>query len=132
MSRVLFAFFSLFFATQAIAHDIEWAQRSELIGIWASVEINDQFQPKIFPTSPWPLKCQWFAFFEDGRYATFMKTADAGGNCDSDPRTLAEIFANAPATMIFNWVAGKEQEKGLVFVGSTELKNYVEVWSPHL
>lgn len=131
-TRSLLTLFLLLLPVHAKSNDIAMAQRSDLIGIWASIEINNQFQPKLLPTSPWPLKCQWFAFFEDGRYATFMKTEGSSGSCDGDPKVLAEYFEKAPATMSFKWIAGKEQDKGLVFVGSTEQKNYVEIWSPHL
>lgn len=132
IGRYLLALFLLLPTTYAKANDIVMAQRSDLIGIWSSIEINNQFQPKLLPSSPWPLKCQWFAFFEDGRYATFMKTEGSGGNCGGDPKTIAEFFEKAPPTMFFKWVASKEQDKGLVFVGSTELKDFVEIWSPHL
>lgn len=132
-SRRLLALFLLLFTIHAKADDIAMARRSDLIGIWASIEINNQFQPKLLSSSPWPLKCQWFAFFEDGRYATLMATEGlAGKDCKSDPKTLADFFAKVPATMFFKWVAGKEPDKGLVFVGSTERKSYLEIWSPHL
>jgi len=131
-SRWLLSLLLLLLPIHAKANDITMAQRADLIGIWESIEINNQFQPKLLPSSPWPLKCQWFAFFADGRYATLMKTPDSGGSCGEDPKALAEFFAKVPATMFFKWEASKEPDKGLVFVGSTEQKNHMEIWSPHL
>lgn len=109
IGRYLLALFLLLSTTHAKANDIVMAQRSDLIGIWSSIEINNQFQPKLLPSSPWPLKCQWFAFYADGRYATYMKTEESGGNCGGDPKTLAEFFEKLPPTMFFKWVASKEQ-----------------------
>ena len=120
-------------AGSARADDVEYAQRSDLVGIWEGVEIAEQAQPKLLPSAPWPLKCQWFAFFEDGRYATFMRSANPDGKCGPvDGKAIASSFEKAPASMFFKWVAGKDGGKGLVFVGSNENKNYIEVWAPHI
>ena len=115
------------------ADEIGYASRSELVGYWQGIEISAQFQPRVLASSPWPLQCQWFAFFEDGRYASLMKSPDSEGQCERfDAKAIAEVFEGMPASFFFKWQASGEPSKGLIFVGSREQKNHVEVWAPHI
>jgi hypothetical protein len=133
MKVLLILQISTFFSLSACADQVEYAQRNDLVGFWQGIEISNQFQPKAFPSSPWPLKCQWFAFYDDGRYATYMTTPENSGQCKSlDYKSLTEIFEKSETTMFFSVDSNADGSARLLFVGRHDRKSYSEIWAAHI
>lgn len=92
----------------------------EIIGFW---KMEKWPKPKMNKVNPWPLPYQWFAFYEDGRFVSMMKTEDN----NYTPKELSEVFDALP------FKSPQYQLKGqFLVVRNPNNPGYSELWGVNL
>ncbi|MGO1117929.1 hypothetical protein ACTL6U_04460 [Rhodovibrionaceae bacterium A322] len=93
---------------------------NEIIGYWKLKEWPKKDLNKV---NPWPLPFQYFAFFEDGRYASIMMSADKEVQPESLDAVKATFGEKLPT---YRWV------KNFIVVTNPEIENYREIWGMNI
>ncbi|MDR3273657.1 MAG: hypothetical protein LBT29_09270 [Flavobacteriaceae bacterium] len=94
----------------------------ELIGFWKLVEIPNQ--EKLNTVDPWPLKYQWFGFYENGKVYSMMSSTDY----DYTSKELSEIFKLLPIEKTPNFKLNGQ----FLEIDNPEIDNYRELWGVNL
>jgi hypothetical protein len=97
-------------------------ERSELIGFWKKVNLPNE--EKINKVNPWPLKYQWFAFYENGKVYSMMTNTDS----NYTSKELQDIFSILPEETTPNYTF----DGHFVTIDNKEIKDYQELWGVNL
>jgi hypothetical protein len=96
-----------------------FASKGDMIGFWKMVQMPEAVRQKINKVEPWKLPYQWFAFYDDGSFKSFMSSND---NPQLTARDLDKIFANVRNNVSFEFI------NGFLRVTYSDIKGYVEYW----
>lgn len=125
--RIVIAFLLLWLPAFVFAQseDSEYGgppKRSELIGFWKKVDLPNE--EKLNKENPWPLKYQWFAFYENGKVYSMMTSTDS----NYSSKQLKEVFSALPCDKTPDFVLDGQ----FLTIDNKEIKDYRELWGVNL
>ncbi|MEP7233674.1 MAG: hypothetical protein ABI778_00130 [Ignavibacteriota bacterium] len=95
---------------------------SELIGFWKKADLPNE--KKMNKVNPWPLKYQWFAFYENGKVYSMMTDEDH----DYTSEELKETFSILPEEKTPNYILDGQ----FLTIDNKDIKGYQELWGVNL
>jgi hypothetical protein len=113
-------------ASVAQAQPGRFATKEELVGFWEMIPLPADSAKKLNKVDPWPMTYQWFAFYEDGSFATMTST-------DPMSVTAAELEKSfALPVMKEGRFKYTFDPSGFVVVTAPDDPEYQEAWGVNL
>ncbi|MEQ9265676.1 MAG: hypothetical protein RLN81_10675 [Balneolaceae bacterium] len=91
--------------------------KEELIGFWKMRPLSN---PSVNKVDPWPVKYQWFSFFENDKVFSFMRSDSANYTSNE----ILELYQSFPKDKIPNY----NLQGQFITIDNPEIENYLELW----
>lgn len=97
------------------------ASAEALNGYWGSVQESKALTPKILKQDPFPWKCEYFSFNQDGTLGSIQISTP-----EKCPTTKGEDFLRLPKAI--TWRLGS----GSLEIRRNDDPRYIEIWEPYI